>query len=253
MVYATYAQGFSAPKTDNLYTSSPQTVQPETSDSYAIGWRYQTSAITTSFSLWDSNYKNRIVQSFDPADPSLSIDRNIGEVDIYGLDLEAGAHPIEHLSVYGNVELMKSDVKSNEAIAAVGGAAIFLPTKGKRLVLTPDVTVSGRAQYDFGWVSTGLQVKYSGKRFVDDMNTASLPDYTTLNFDAGMPISWWGAQNTYLQFNIYNLTNARYPTRTSSISNATNVVVGSTTVFSKSYFYTYDAPRTVSLTLHAEF
>jgi len=254
MVYATYAQGYSAPKTDNLYSSTTAVVQPETSESYAAGWRYQTPKITTSFSVWDVIYKNRIVQSFDPLDPTLSIDRNIGQVDIYGLDLEAGAHPFEHLSVYASANFTKSDVKSNEVVAAVGGVAFALPTKGKQLVLTPERAFTARAQYDFDWLSAGLQLKYSSKRFVDDMNTASLPDYTTLNFDARMPITWWGAKNTYLQFNIYNLTNTRYPTRVSSITNAQAVVLSPTaTLAGKSYFYTYDSPRTLQLTLHAEF
>lgn len=254
LVYATYAQGFSAPKTDNLYTSSSQTVQPETSNSYVIGWRYQTSAVTTSVSLWDVDYKNRIVQSFDPNDPTLSIDRNIGEVALYGIDAEAGAHPFEHLSVYGSAELMHSDVKSNEIVAASGGVAFALPTQGKELVLTPDTTVSARAQYDFSWLTAGLQVKYSGKRWISDMNDASLPGYTTLNFDARLPITWWGAHDTYLQFNIYNLTNTRYPTRTTTVSNAAPVVLSPTfTLAGKSYFYAYDQPRTFQVTLHATF
>jgi len=252
-VYATFAEGFSAPKTDNLYISGTAVVQPESTDNFAAGWRYQSPAITTSFSVWDSVYKNRIVSSFDPLDPSISIDRNIGKVNIYGLDLEAGAHPFEHLSLYASANYTKSDVKSDEFVSSVGGIAFALPTKGKELVLTPKKTLSVRAQYDFEWLSTGLQVKYSDKRFVDDMNTASLPDYTTVNFDARMPVTWWNMKNTYLQFNIYNLTNTRYPTRTSSISNANNVVIGSTTIFGKSYFYTYDSPRTLQLTLHAEF
>jgi iron complex outermembrane receptor protein len=254
MVYATYAQGFSAPKTDDLYSSTTAVVQPETSDSYAAGWRYQSPAITTSASIWDVIYKNRIVQSFDPNDPTLSIDRNIGQVDIYGLDLEAGAHPFEHFSIYASANFTKSDVKSNEIVAAVGGVAFALPTKGKELVLTPKKAFTMRAQYDFDWLSAGLQLKYSDKRFVDDMNTASLPDYTTLNFDARMPVSWWGMKNTYLQFNIYNLTNTRYPVRVSSVTNATAVVLSPTvTQSARSYFYTYDSPRTLQLTLHAEF
>jgi iron complex outermembrane receptor protein len=253
MVYATYAEGFSAPKTDNLYSSASAVVQPETSESFAVGWRYQSHAVTTSASVWDSTYKNRIVQSFDPTDPTLSIDRNIGEVDLWGLDLEAGVRPFEHLSLYASGNYTHSDVKSDEVVAAVGGVAFALPTKGKQLVLTPEKTFSARAQYDFAWLTAGLQVKYSDSRFVDDMNTASLPDFTTLNFDARMPLPIWGSHNTYLQFNVYNLTNTRYPVRTSSISNATAVVVGPTTIFAKSYFYTYDSPRTFQLTLHAEF
>lgn len=254
MLYATYAAGFSAPKTDDLYSSTTAVVQPESSEAFAIGWRYQSSTITTSLSAWDVEYKNRIVQSYDPTDPTLSIDRNIGDVEIYGLDLEAGAHPFEHMSVYGSAELTHSDVKSNEIVANTGGVATALPTAGKELVLTPDLTVSGVARYDFGWLDTGMTVKYSSRRYIDDMNTATMPDYTTANFDARMPISWWGVQNTYLQFNIYNLFQSRYPDRVGSVTNANAVVLTPTiTKAAVSYFYYYDAPRTFSLTLHAQF
>jgi iron complex outermembrane receptor protein len=254
LVYATYAQGFSAPKTDDLYSSTTAVVQPETSDSYAVGWRYQSSLLTTSFSAWDVDYKNRIVQSFDPNDPTLSIDRNIGEVQIYGLDLEAGAHPFEHFSIYASAEFTKSDVKSNEIVAAAGALALALPTKGKELVLTPDRTFSANARYDFGWIDTGLSVKYDGKRWLDDTNTVGMPDTTIVNFDARMPITWWGAQNTYLQLNVANLTNTRQPYRVSSVTNATPVVLTPTvTQAARSYFYFYNAPRTLSVTLHAQF
>ncbi len=254
MVYATYAEGFSAPKTDDLYSSSTAVVQPETSESFAAGWRYQSSAFTTSFSAWDVQYKNRIVQSYDPTDPTLSIDRNIGDVQIYGLDLEAGAHLFDHLSLYASAELAKSDVKSNEIVATTGALPLALPTAGKELVLTPDKQFSANARYDFGWIDAGASVKYTGKRYVDDMNSATLPDSTIVDLDARMPISWWGLQNTYLQFNVFNLTNTRQPFRTSSVTNANPVVL--TPAYTKpavSYFYYYDAPRTLSVTLHAQF
>jgi len=253
-VYATYAKGFSAPKTDDLYTSTPQTVLPESSDSYATGWRYQNGALTTSFSAWDVDYHNRIVQSFDPTDPTLSIDRNIGEVQLYGLDLEAGATPFEHFTVYGSAEVMKTNVRSNEVVAAVNGVAFALPTKGKELVLTPDVTVSSVFRYDFGWMDVGLQVKYEGKRFVDDLNTVTVPDSTISSLDARIPITWWGVQNTYLQFNVFNLTNTRQPDRITSVTNATSVALSPTaTAAAKQFFYTFNAPRTLTVTLRAQF
>ena len=253
IVYATYAAGFSAPKTDDLYSSSTAVVQPETSDSYAAGWRYQSSLLTTSLSVWDVDYKNRIVQSFDPNDPTISIDRNIGEVNLYGVDLEAGAHPWEHFTVYASGEYTKSDVKSNEVVATVGGAAIALPTKGKELVLQPKWSFAANMRYDFGWIDIGGNVKYQGKRWLDDMNTVGMPDVTTVNFDARMPITWWGAQNTYLQFNVANLMNYRAPERVSSVTNATPVVFPTGTLAAKSYFYFYNQPRTLQLTLHAQF
>ncbi|MBS0363135.1 MAG: TonB-dependent receptor, partial [Proteobacteria bacterium] len=218
LVYATYAEGFSAPKTDDLYSSTTAVVQPETSQSYAVGWRYQSHVVTTSLSAWDVEYSNRIVQSFDPNDPTVSIDRNIGDVRIYGLDLEAGARPFEHFSIYASGEYTHSEVKSDEIVAAVGSTSIALPTKGKELVLTPKYTFAANARYDFGWVDIGANVKYQGKRWIDDLNTAQMPDITTVNADARMPLTWWGLQNTYLQFNIYNLTNTRQPTRVSSVT-----------------------------------
>ena len=252
-LYATYAQGFSAPKNDDLYSSVTALVQPETSESYAVGWRYQSSVVTTSVSAWDVEYKNRIVQSFDPNDPTLSIDRNIGAVQIYGVDLEAGAKPFEHMTVYVSAEFTKSDVKSDEIVAQSGALAIALPTKGKELVLTPDKTFSANARYDFGWIDTGINVKYQGKRWLDDVNTVGMPDTTTADFDARMPISWWGMHDTYLQFNISNLTNTRQPYRVSSVSNATALVVNGAPIAARSYFYFYNSPRTLSVTLHAQF
>ena len=253
LVYATYAKGFSAPKNDDLYTSTTEVIQPESSDSYAIGWRYQSRMLTTSFSVWDVDYHNRIVQSFDPDDPTLSIDRNIGEVQIRGVDLELGARPFEHFTVYASAEYTDSDVKSDEVVAAVGTLAIALPTKGKQLVLTPKETFAANARYDFGWIDVGANVKYQGKRWIDDINSTAMPDITTVNADARMPLTWWGLQNTYLQLNAFNLTNTRQPYRVGSQSNVVPVVVNGTTVSARSYFYFYNAPRTFSLTLHAQF
>ena len=253
MVYATYAEGFSAPKTDDLYTSATAVVQPESSDNYAVGWRYQSHMFQTSFTAWDVEWKDHIVQSFDPTDPTVSIDRNIGNVRIYGVDLEVGAHPFEHFSVYANAEFSKSNVLSNEVVAAAGTVPLALPTKGKELVLSPDQAYSLNARYDFGWIDVGGNVAYKGKRWLDDLNTVAMPDTTFVNMDARMPVTWWNMQNTYLQFNIYNLTNTRQPDRVSSVTNATAVNIGGNPITAKSYFYTYNQPRTLSVTLHAQF
>jgi iron complex outermembrane receptor protein len=139
-------------------------------------------------------------------------------------------------------------------VATSGAVALAVPTQGKELVLTPDKTAAVSARYDFGWVDTGLTAKYTGKRWIDDMNTAALPDSTMLDFDVRVPISWMGAQNTYLQFNVTNLTNTREPLRVSTVSNAAAVALTPTfTLPGKTYYYYYNSPRTVSVTLHAQF
>ncbi len=102
LFYLSYSQGFSAPKTDDLYSSSPELVVPETTDTVSAGWRYQTGMVTSSINYFYTNYKNRIVQSIDVNDPTLSIDRNVGTVVVQGIDAEVGLKPIDHLSVYGS-------------------------------------------------------------------------------------------------------------------------------------------------------
>jgi outer membrane receptor protein involved in Fe transport len=80
-----------------------------------------------------------------------------------------------------------------------------------------------------------------------------MPDITTVNMDARVPFSMFGSKNTYMQFNISNLTNTRQPYRVSSQSNVTALVVSGVPIAARSFFYFYNSPRTFTATLHAEF
>ena len=139
MVYATYAKGFSAPKTDDLYTSATAVVQPESSDNYAVGWRYQSHLIQTSFSLWDVEWKNHIVQSFDPTDPTLSASTATSACDVRHLrpGPRSGRPAIRarDLILRPAPSITKSDVlKANEIVAATSAAAsspLALPHQGQ--------------------------------------------------------------------------------------------------------------------------
>ncbi|HET9160882.1 MAG TPA: TonB-dependent receptor, partial [Caulobacteraceae bacterium] len=193
LFYASYASGFAAPKTDNLYTSTPQEVRTETSDNYAAGYRYQASNIQVSLNFYDTEYKNRIVQSVDPTDPTLSIDRNVGDVRVRGIDLEAGWTPIEKLHLYGSANWNDSEVLKNYVLSASNGAISFqLPVKGKKLVLTPDEIYSTRVSYDFTEDFTvGVQGKYMGERFLSDINDISIKPYAVWNADFRATLPWW--------------------------------------------------------------
>ena len=180
LFYASYAKGFSAPKTDDLYVSGAIQVQPETSDNYSVGYRYQTRNLNLSVGVYDTEYKNRIVQSIDPNDPTSSIDRNVGDVRVDGVDVELGWTPIDHLHVYGSANFNDSELKSNIAVATYSGGAYYnlaLPTKGKELVLTPDQMYSARVSYDMGPITIGLQGKYTGSRYISDVNDARIGGY----------------------------------------------------------------------------
>jgi iron complex outermembrane receptor protein len=254
-VYATFTEGFSAPKTDDLYVSTSEAVQPETTFNYGVGYRYHSPVLTLSVNLWDSEWKNHIVQSFDPTDPTLSIDRNIGNVKLYGLDLEAGFKVTDELKVYASGTLNKSALQGNYIVAtnAAIPVSVALPVKGKELVLTPDQTYALRAEYKMdSWVF-GLDGKYTGNRFVDDINSTVLPAYTVFDVDAAYHFTVANVKST-LQFNVYNFLGTNYFNRSNTAGNFKPVVTGSGTVNAASGPFVFiGAPTTAYMTLKVAF
>jgi iron complex outermembrane receptor protein len=253
MVYFSYTEEFSAPRTDDLYTVttaagtgvSLDTVQPETSSTYEIGYRYQTSRILGSIALWDSEFKNRIVSTFDP-DTDLSDDRNVGAVTFRGIDAQLGAKLLDHLNALATFEYMHSRVDNNVLFNAAG---LVEPLDGKELVETPDITVGGRITYDWNAFVFGFQGKYTGSRWVTDLNDLKVAGYTVFDLDARVKLDHY-LLGSYLQVNVQNLFNERYY---GSIA-GTQPTANSNSAFYGSQPYAYQgAPRTVVVTLHAAF
>ena len=248
-LYFTYSQGFSAPRTDNLYSSSQQTVLPELTDNYGAGYRYQTGALTASVNPWYSVWTNHIVTTFDRDDPTISIDRNVGKVTLYGVDMEVGFKPIEHLSVYASATIEHSQLENNYSVAVSAGpnkgAIVDLPVKGKELVLTPDQTFALRASYDLGPFTVSAQGKYTGRRFNSDMNDSTLGGYTTMDLDAEMKVPGTDGK-TVIQLNATNILNTQYYNRSGTGSATQTVNLGNGNTFSPTtLFYYVGAPTTV--------
>ena len=266
-LYASYAEGLSAPRTDNLYqpvrTASGEldfsAAVPETTKSYDLGYRLRTSNVIGALAVWMTEYDNRIVSAFD-ADPSspffgLSIDRNVGRVDLMGVDAQLGWEINDAFTVYGSVSYNDSEIKEDLALSAT----TFLPTEGKALVETPEWTYAARVDWqvtqNFGM---GLQAKYTGERFVTDVNDEVSPEFTVVDFDARYDLSdVFGAKNAFLQFNITNLFDEEYQGNFSTGTNATAIDVdpGPGTVIRAGQARTASvgAPRTAVITLGTRF
>lgn len=231
--YADYAAGLAAPRTDNLYNggnnglcvvngvstptnpgcvySSFSTVNPETSTNYDIGYRYVSDMVTASITAYNTQFKNRIVTSFDQ-DQGISIDRNIGSVNVDGVDAEANVALTQDLSVYTSAAYTKSRVSAGPlaiiSLGGVGAAAINLA--GKTLVETPDWTFSQRYEYKLAGFTFGFGGKYVGSRFATDNNDFKAPSYFTADADISYDLGRIGWDDAYLKVNGYNLFNEKY-------------------------------------------
>ena len=253
LLYVSYAAGFTAPKTDDLYSSSPELVKPETSDNYAAGYRYQAENVNLSVNFYDTEYKNRIVQSVDPNDATLSIDRNVGDARVYGVDLEAGVTLMQKLTLYASANFNNSELKSNYTLTT-SGVAFALPVKGKELVLTPDAMVSGRITYDFGPVILGAEGKYMSKRYISDTNDASIPGYSVFDLDARVKLPQMG-DKAYLMLNVENLFDKYYISRSTTFANGVAYPIPGTTLTytPTTPAYYVGAPRTIQVTLNIQY
>lgn len=235
-IFASYAKGFSAPRTDNLYRSPFIGVRPETTDSFDLGARYITGPLQAQGTLWKIRYKNRIVTSFDP-DTNLSIDRNVGKVSSWGFDGGLGYRANPHVNLIGLLSYTNAKLKDDVIIGTVAYNTAKPPvispyefycgpvpttgtanvqicghTNGKFVVETPKWQYGGRAEFKFNPLTVGIQAKHVGPRWATDVNDVKVKGYTTVDLDARLGLDTYFPQmkKSYLQLNVINLLNERY-------------------------------------------
>lgn len=238
--YFSYAEGFSAPRTDNLYNVQILNVLPETTQSTDLGYRYSSDKLIASAAIWRSHYENRIVTSFDP-DLGLSVDRNVGTVNLSGFDGSLGAKFGPEWTVYATASYNKSRVEND----ILYSSTVYVPTAGKELVETPRWTYGGRAELSADDVVLGLQAKYVSQRWSTDVNDERAPSYLVVDADVRVNFS----SSIYLQANLTNVFNKQYlgGVATSRFSADTTKPYGALPL------YTIGAPRTFQLTLRKTF
>ena len=229
-VFGSYAKGFSAPRTDNLYRAPRVDVKPEETDAFDLGVRYTTGRVQAQLAGWKINYDNRIVTSFNQ-DLGISLDRNVGKVDTYGFDANVGFRPVRHVTLLALASYIHTELKDNIEISTTTAATppaglVFCdgapttanpvvktcaPTRGKFVAETPKWQFGGRAQYDIGPVSFGIQGKHVGPRFATDVNDVKVKGYNIFDVDARFALDdIVHTKNTYLQFNLQNVFDEFY-------------------------------------------
>lgn len=255
-VYASYAEGLSVPRTDNLYqpvrnvtdnSIDFSAVQPERTKAYDLGYRFRNARLIAQAAVWYIEFENRIVNSLDNDPDSATfgffVDRNVGAVKQQGFDGQLGYIFSDRFALNLSASYNESELQENLFVgnfnctsanqvagstpvcpAAPGFTAIplFLPTEGKTLVETPDWTFSARADWDVTEdLSVGLQAKYVGERFATDVNDEISDAYTVADLDMRYDLTdRFGIRGAYVQMNVNNLFGEDYLGNISTGANA---------------------------------
>lgn len=209
-IYGAYAKGLSVPRTDNLYRAPRITVAPEKSDNFDLGIRYSTAQVQASLGAFYNRFTNRIQQTTDndPASPTYlqSIDRNVGKVEIKGVEASVNVRPFPWLSFRGFGSYIDAKYKDNLVLSST----VTLPLAGKRLVETPEWQYGYRAQINHGVAQLGLEFKQRTSRTATDLNDVTVPGYNTFNIDARVRLDELGLKKTFIQLNVDNVFNRQY-------------------------------------------
>ncbi|GGN41636.1 TonB-dependent receptor [Novosphingobium indicum] len=233
-VFANYAKGLSVPGTDPLYDSLylPDSdfarPVPETTDSFDLGVRYRRGRLTAQVAGWYTKYNNRLASSFDPNannGDGATVYRNLGQVDKWGLDGSIAYSPTDNtlLYIFGsyNDSKIKDDIlggncsqrdvdNSDNGCTVVGDQYYFL-TGGKMESGSPNYSFGARGQVRFGGLELGAQVKRTGKRWLDDVNSTRIPAYTLVDLDVRYVIAEGPTGgDVALQLNLTNLFDEYY-------------------------------------------
>jgi iron complex outermembrane receptor protein len=249
--FGSWAKGFSAPRTDNLYRAPVVTVDPEETNAFDLGARYTNRMIQAQGTLWKISYKNRIVTSFN-VEEGISVDRNVGKVDSWGIDGSIAIRPWRHLSVLALASYIDTELKDNvemgsSTVATLPAGLFFCdgtpptgatkettcaPTKGKMVAETPHWQWGGRANLELGDFEAGIQVKHVGSRFATDTNDVKVKGYMLVDLDARLNMGFVSdhLKKTYLQANMINAFGEKYFGNISTQINASggpNFSVGS--------------------------
>ncbi len=252
-VYASYAENLSAPRTDSLYTVARLAdgsignplVQPESTQTFDVGYRYTAPTLVAQVAAFMTNYDNRIVNTFDP-DLDTFVDRNVGSVELRGLEGSVGWSPVEALSLYASASFLRGELQDDYVYNRFGDV---LPTAGKELVETPDVMFALRANYEFNEMfSAGIQAKHTGERWITDVNDLKDDAFTVVDADARIDFAPLGYEGTFFQLNVTNLFDEKYYGGLGTRASATPGELGYSRPFAQ-----IGAPRTVVGTLRMAF
>ncbi len=224
-------------------------VNPETSANYDIGYRYTSELADLTVTAYNTQFKNRIVTSYDQ-DQGISIDRNIGSVNVDGVDAELDIRPDEGWDIYSSAAYSHSRVSAARWPSSRPAPPPRRSTwPAKTLVETPAWTFSQRYQYKWDGFTLGVGGKFVSSRWITDANDYKVPSYTTMDADITYDLTNIGWDGSYIKLNGWNLLNERYLGNLSTKPCYRPGVNGCTSLPT----VTPGSPQTFQITLGAEF
>ena len=218
-VYADVRSAFKPSAIDFGPDYTPDLLQPETALSYEVGMKGVTAGGKLDYQaeLFLMDFSNLVV-----ATPSGALANAAGET-LKGIELEGRWHVTPHFDVVGSASY--HDTRYSNYAFFDGDNTVNVA--GNQLPLSPHVLASAGFLYApaQGWSANAI-LKYAGKRYLDEENSAAVGGYTDI--DANIAYNW-GKYRVSLDGT--NLSNQRPPVTSSEFGSESFYLLNARTVF----------------------
>ena len=210
--YYGLAKTFRVPATSSITVnmSADEAIPgPESAWTHDIGWRFYGDRFAISSMLYQSNYKNKQMTSYDNSD-ALTTYISIPKVRMRGFNTESSYAFTDSLTLYGSYTYTEAKIRSALLTVGTSSGSYDYPVGGKQLANTPRNIFNLRLNYTQGDFWMALKGRYSGSRFGDYMNTERVGGYTVFGLDTGYTFGDWAwLKKPSITLNLYNLTDKR--------------------------------------------
>lgn len=212
----------------------------ETADTVEAGLTWRLGPVTLSPTLYYSWLSDKQVTAYDPV-VGVSYLQSGVDATAYGAELEASWGIDRHWTLFGSLSWNRN--RLDDDIRA--GSSAVLATAGNQVPDAPEWLAKVAAEFRAGPWSLTPVARYVGRRYGDALNQEAVDDYATVDVNAVYRLGKVaGMQSVELGLSLLNLFDTDY---------IANIDVGQDDVRPGSVDYYPGAPRTLALSLSANF
>lgn len=193
--------------TQAAFDAIKDTLKPETSESYEIGYRYKGDTLQGSIAAYLTNFHDRLLPiTAGGIVGNPTVFANVGAVQSKGVEAAAVLTMTENWNWFNSLTINNSQYKSDYVTGAT-----TVTTSGKQVVDAPKVMFNTNIGYDRdGWYSN-LSGKYTGQRYYTYLNDGKVDAFWMFNFSTGYKRqNVAGMKEVFVQAAITNLANKHY-------------------------------------------
>lgn len=181
------------------------TLQPEESDTYELGLRYNSPRFNGVVGVYLVNFRNRLLAA--ASGPSIvgspSILQNVGDVQALGIEAVGDLRLTDELSLFASYSY--TDATYQDDVFNVSGV-LLAATADKTVVDTPEHLARGEISYDNGSLFARAAVNYMPQRFFTFTNDQSVDGRAIVDASVGYRIT----DAIEVQLNATNLFDEQY-------------------------------------------